>query len=128
MAQEFFIKANSLNPLLRMEVINDGRYSFNKVHEFLQDSKITFSMKHSDTGVIKIANQPAFIVLSEQEGCEEKYIICYQWKKRDTMFPGIYEGEFNIVFNGNLSQSGVTYPTGNLKMPIREQLIIHIKE
>ena len=38
-----------------------------------------------------------------------------------------YKGWFEIKFNGNISQDGVEFPTGNLKVPIEEQLRIVIK-
>ncbi len=127
--QEFYIINNSLNPVLRMELINDGRYDYQKsfFDNVLQDSTVTFSMKNTESGLLKIGKAPAEVVLAKTEGCEERYIIQYKWKKRDVKEPGIYEGWFEINFNGNISQDGIEYPTGNLKVPIEEPLIIYIK-
>lgn len=125
--QTFYINKNSVNPVLRMEIIDDGRYDFSKFYNAVQDSSITFSMENIETGILKISNAPAEILLSEDSGCEESYIIVYQWKERDTKIPGKYKGWFNIKFNSNLTEEGVNYPQGNLIIPIQEDLIIFIK-
>lgn len=124
--QNFYINKNSVNPPLRIEIINDGRYDFSKFYNAVQDSSISFSMKNLETDILKVSNAPAELVLSEESGCEEKYIIMYQWKERDTKIPGQYKGWFNIKFNGNLYEDGVNYPTGNLIVPIEDELIINI--
>ena len=124
--QEFYIKKDSLLPILRLEVIEDGRHSYNKIHELLQNSNITFTMVNRETGVTKIAKAPAYIKAREDGGCVEQYVICYDWKPRDTKEEGNYVGEFNIEF-GEVKNDNYTYPTGNLIMPIREDLLITIK-
>ena len=35
---------------------------------------------------------------------------------------------FDISFNGNIISDGIDYPTGNLKVPIEESLLIIVKE
>ena len=124
--QEFYIKKDSLLPILRLEVIEDGRHSYNKIHELLQNSNITFTMVNRETGVTKIAKAPAYIKAREDGGCVEQYVICYDWKPRDTKEEGNYIGEFNIEF-GEVKNDNYTYPTGNLIIPIREDLMIIIK-
>lgn len=130
MTQEFFINKNSTLPVLRMELINDGRYDFLKsdvMGKALQDSVITFSMRNVDTDILKVSNAKCDLMLAEQTGCEEKYVIEYKWKERDTKESGIYKGQFTIKFNGNIKEEGVTFPEGTLIMPISEDLIIYIK-
>jgi len=124
--QEFYIKKDSLLPILRMELIEDGRHDYNKFHELIQNSNITFTMVNRETGVTKIAKAPAYIKARENGGCVEQYVICYDWKKRDTKEEGNYIGEFNIEF-GELKNDDYDYPTGNLRIPIREDLLIVIK-
>ena len=58
---------------------------------------------------------------------EEKYVIEYRWKERDTKEKGIYQGWFTIDFNGNISEEGVSFPEGRMITPISEDLIIYIK-
>lgn len=129
MAQEFFIRKGSVNPVLRMELIKDGRYDFKKamIDNAIQDSVVKFYMKDAETNLLKVANADADIVLAQEEGCEEKYILQYKWKERDTKKEGIYEGWFEIDFNGNLTEDGVDYPSGKMRVPIQEDLIIYVK-
>ncbi len=125
--QNFFINKNSTNPSLRIEIINDGRYDFGEFYNAVQDSMILFSMKNTETDILKISNAPAKLVLIDDGGCEEKYAIAYEWKERDTKEEGIFKGWFNIKFNGNITEYGVNYPNGNLIVPIEEDLMIYIK-
>lgn len=127
--QDFFIIRGSVNPCLVMELINDGRYDFQKslINDALQDSVVTFSMADEETGLLKVAKQKADIVLVGEDSCEEKYLLRYKWKPRDVEKEGFYKGWFEIKFNSNISQSGVEFPEGNLKVPIEEQLRIIVK-
>ena len=125
---EFIIKKGSVNPVLRMELIKDGRYDFKKamIDHAIQDSVVKFYMKDVETGLLKVAKADADIVLAQEEGCEEKYILQYKWKERDTKKEGTYEGWFEINFNGNLKEEGVDYPSGKMIVPIQEKLQIVI--
>ena len=127
--QEFFIIQGSVNPVLEMELINDGRYDFHKslINNALQDSIVTFNMKDEETGIFKIINGKANIVLSAEEECEEKYVLQYKWSERDVKKSGVFIGWFDIKFNGNLTTDGIDYPKGNLIVPIEEELRIIIK-
>ena len=125
---EFIIKKGSVNPVLRMELIKDGRYDFKKsmIDNAIQDSVVKFYMKDVETDLLKVAKADADIVLAQEEGCEEKYILQHKWKERDTKKEGIYEGWFEINFNGNLKEEGVDYPSGKMIVPIQEKLQIVI--
>lgn len=124
---EFYIKQNSTLPQLRMELIEDGRSDFWKFHDSVQNSEITFTMTNKNTGLVKIMNAPCYIKLKENDcNCTEQYVICYDWKSRDTKEKGIYEGEFVIKF-GEIKSDITTYPKGDLGMPIREKLDIIIE-
>ena len=125
--QEFYINQNSTLPALRMELIEDGRHDYNKFFEAIQNADITFTMVNLDTGITKIAKAPCYIKLKEGDGCVEQYVICYDWKERDTKEKGVFKGLFTIKFNGNLKNDNYTYPTGTLEMPIRDDLYITIK-
>jgi hypothetical protein len=127
--QEFFILKGSLNPVLEMELINDGRYDFQKslINDALQDSVVTFNMKDEETGILKVAKAKANIVLANEDSCQERYILQYKWNKRDVSKEGIYRGWFEIEFNGNLTSENIEYPTGNLIVPIEEDLRIIVK-
>ena len=80
-----------------------------------------------EDGVLRVSNAPCNLILVDENSCEERYIIEYQWKQRDTKKPGKYIGTFEITFNGDLYEDGVAYPSGNLIVPIYEDLGIIIK-
>jgi hypothetical protein len=123
--QEFYINKGSILPTLRMDLIDDGRHTFWKFNDAVQAADITFTMVNMDTGLTKIAKAPAYIKLREIPSCDDEYCICYDWKERDTKEAGLFKGMFDINFN-ELKHDEVTYPTGLLKMPIREELMITI--
>jgi hypothetical protein len=112
-----------------MELINDGRFDYKKSYIFnhaVQDATVTFSMKNVEDDILKISKAKAEIVTAQDTGCETKYLLQYTWKPRDVKEPGTYKGWFEIKFNGDIYENGVTYPAGNLIVPIEESLLIHI--
>ena len=121
----FYIRQNSTLPTLRMELIEDGRHDFRKFYESVQNCTITFTMVNVDTKITKIAKAPCYIKLKEDDGCVDKYVICYDWKPRDTKETGTFKGTFELIF-GEIKSDETEYPTGNLNVPIREDLTIVI--
>lgn len=128
MSMTFFLTKNSTLPNLRMEVINDGRNDFRKAYLALQSATVTFSMTNMDTGIKKIANAKAYVVEKEDTNCEEAYVIEYRWNKRDTNEPGNYIGQFKIIFDDNISIEGMKFPSGEMIVPIAEDLVITISD
>ena len=125
MAQSFYINKDSELPKLRMELIDNGRDHFHKFYLAIQSaSSVTFSMWNSKTGIYKIANAPAEVVYDEDSGCEERYLLQYSWKKRDTNEEGTFIGQFKIVFDHDIYKDGVTFPKGELIVPISEDLFV----
>ena len=127
--QEFYINQNSINPVLRMELICDGRYDFKKNNIFnhsIQNADVTFSMKNIENGILKISKSKALILCSNDDGCDEKYILQYSWNKRDVKEKGTYKGWFEITFKGDLYEDGIEHPSGNLIIPIENELTIYI--
>ncbi len=128
MAQTFFITKDSTLPLLRLSVINDGRYDFRKLYLAMQAATVTFTMTEKETGIRKISNAPAYVVEKEDSGCEEQYVIEYRWEKRDTNKAGTYIGQFKIVFSERLKIDGKTFTSGEMIVPIAEDLEIVISD
>ena len=127
--QEFFINKKSLNPVLRMELISDGRYDYKKSNLFnksIQNADVTFSMENVDNGMLKISKAKAEIVESSDGGCETKYLLQYTWKERDVKDSGTFNGWFEINFKDDIYEDGVVFPVGNLIVPIEDKLIINI--
>lgn len=123
----FYLKQNSTLPTLMMELIEDGRHTYDKFHEAIQGATITFSMVNIDTNITKVANAKAYIKLREGDDCTENYLICYDWKKHDTKECGTFKGTFEITFDSSLKNDDYEYPNGVLNMPIREDLYIVIR-
>ena len=49
---EFFIKKNATLPILKMQVVKDGRSDYNKMMSLIEESAIFFSMIDIETGTI----------------------------------------------------------------------------
>lgn len=129
MAQYFTINKGSELPKLRVELIQDGKTDFRKFYLALQAAdSVTFTMTNLETGIKKIAKAPAEIVYDENSGCEERYLLQYTWKKRDTNESGTFVGHFHINFNDQVVTDGLVFPKGELIVPIQEDLIIIIKD
>ena len=118
---EFFIRKNSLEPVLKMQLIQDGRNDFRDFYEQLGNSLISFSMKRVDTGEFVILNRAGGIVqkTSVDEVYPAEYYIYYRWQATDVMEIGRYQGQFNIELLGQFTE---------LVVPIREDLFINIQE
>lgn len=129
MAYNFFINKNSTLPYLRMEVVNNGRNDFHKLYTALQSATVYFYMTDIASGIKRIVNAEANVIEREDDECDEEFLIEYQWKEKDTKIPGIYKGWFKITFDGDITTSdGTTYPSGDLIVPISDELFIHINE
>ena len=115
---EFFINQNSTLPILKMDVVLDGRTdAFKEFYSILDNANIRFSMTLESNGAEKISMQPAYLVEKDKTSAEstQEYYIYYKWKSKDTNRPGRYKGEFSI-----------TLDNGELIAPIRENLYINI--
>ena len=118
---EFFVRKNSNEPILKMQLIQDGRSDFKHFHDKLSNADIRFSMRDVDSGVYKILNQPGGIVQKTKlsENAETEYYIYYRWKKKDVKKVGRFEGMFSIYLHDECTE---------LKVPIREDLFINITD
>ena len=118
---EFFIRKDSIEPILKMQLVQDGRNDFRNFHEKLANSSIYFSMKDTTTGIPKVVNQTAGIVSKTPTSLNSdiEYYIYYPWQKRDVRKSGRFEGQFIIYFHDDNTE---------LIAPIRENLYINISE
>jgi hypothetical protein len=115
---EYSINKNSTLPILKLELIQDGRNDFNKFHEKIQNANIYFTMSDVITGVKKIAKKVAGIEQVEPENCVgPEFYLVYQFTERETSVAGRYVGQFEIIFLDG---------SGTLIVPIREELFINV--
>ena len=126
--QQFVINKNSTLPYLEMEAVQDGRHTYKKLYLALQSATVTFSMTNMETGVKKIANASCYIVPFETDCCEDKFKIQYRWNKRDTSEAGTYIGQFKIKFENEITIEDMTFPKGELIVPIAEELQIVVND
>lgn len=115
---EFFINKESTLPVLKMELIQDGRNNFRDFFEKIQNADIFFSMSDVITGVKKIGKKRASTELVIPIDCVgEEYYITYQFTEKETQKAGRYVGQFTIEFLDG---------SGTLIAPIKEELFINI--
>ena len=88
---EFFIKKGSTLPLLKLNIVDNGRNDYNNFLNTLELSSLFFSMTNVDTGIPKIMNKPAGV-----GGTSPNYFVYYQFQNTDTTKEGRFEGEFII--------------------------------
>ena len=124
--QQFNIVQNATLPYLEMEVINDGRHNFDKIYIALQAADVTFNMIDNNNGIKRIVNKKCNIVPIEDNGCIEKVKVQYQWNKYDTKEKGQFKGYFKVTFKDNIVMEDITFPKGDLIVPIAEELIINV--
>ena len=116
---EFHINKNSTLPVLKLELIKDGRNDFKKFNDKVQNANIFFTMTDVVTGVKRIARKLASIEQVEpRTDCTgDEFYLVFQFNQKQTSVAGRYVGQFQIEF---LDGSGV------LLVPIREELFINV--
>ena len=112
---DFFIRKGSRLPLLKMELIKDGRNDYKKFHEDIQTATVTFTMKDANTGR-KMISCASCVLAKKTNIVDNEYYIVYNWASGDTDKVGTYTGEFDITFSGGTL----------LKAPIKNDLFIQI--
>lgn len=118
---EFSINKNSTLPVLKLELIQDGRNDFQKFHDKIQNANIYFSMTDVITGVKRIAKKETGIQQVEpaSDCVGDEFYLTYQFTERDTAVAGRYVGQFEIEFLDG---------SGTLIVPIKDELFINILE
>lgn len=116
---DFFIKKNATLPVLKLQVVKDGRSDYNKFMDMIEESAIFFSMVDVETGIPKISSRPAGFVEKTfvDLNAGPEYYIYYQFTPRDTNRIGRYAGQF-MLRNSD----------GVLILPIREELFINVQD
>ena len=116
---EFYIKKNATLPVLKLQVVKDGRSSYNEFMNTIELSSIFFSMTDIETGIPKIMSKPAGFVEKtfDDPNALPEYYIYYQFTNFDTNKVGRYEGQFMLKNDD-----------GTLILPIRDTLFINVQE
>ena len=116
---EFFIKKGATLPLLKINVIKDGRSDYNRSMKFLSETDVFFSMVDTETNIPRITTRPAGLMskIAPLTASTSDYYVYYQFTPNDTRKVGRYEGQF-LLRNSD----------GTLILPIREKLYINVQE
>jgi hypothetical protein len=121
----FFIKKDSTLPELKYPLIQQVMEMYNITDDMLENVAVTFSMIDAQTGLYRIANAPASLVISNDRPdspAEEKYTFIYRFTLRNTKKAGRFLGEFKIDFLGD--QIGC----GKITLPVDAQINILISD
>ena len=115
---EFYIQQNATLPILKMDVVRDGRTkSWLNFYSILDNATIRFSMINEENGIQKIFMKDAYLTEKYRTNPDSprEYYIYYKWDVKDTNKVGRYLGEFSVILSN-----------GDLIAPIRENLYINI--
>lgn len=99
----FFISKNSTLPKVKLPLLQSIREQYDITDEMLDNVAVTFSMKDTETGLYRIANVAADLVINTNRPeypDEVEYTLEYKFKLRETSKPGRFEGEFKLDFLG----------------------------
>ena len=120
MAQNFYIRKKSTLPVLKMKVVNDGRYDYRKIFDRLESANITFSMI-DEKGKHRVYNKTGLLIPVDKEVCKEnqEFYIGYKFTEKDTKKVGVYKAQFKIDFTDDNS---------TLIVPIEEDLYITVSD
>jgi hypothetical protein len=119
LCMEFNISKNGTLPVLKMQVVDDGRGQDDSFINFIERSTIYFSMMDVETGSYKIYLDEAGFVEKTfiERNAKVEYYLYYRFPKKFTNRTGRYEGEFTLKNSD-----------GTMVIPIREKLYINVFE
>jgi hypothetical protein len=116
---EFFIKKGATLPLLKLNIIDNGRNDYNNFMDTIELSSLFFSMINVENGVPKIVNKPAGVGIYNSPIISgvSQYYVYYQFQNTDTNKEGRFEGEFILKKND-----------GTIVLPLGEKLFINVSD
>jgi hypothetical protein len=112
----FFIKKDSTLPELKYPLIQRVREKYDLTDDMLENVAVTFSMMDADSGIYRIANVPANLVVNRNRPeypDEIEYTLVYRFKLSDTKKAGRFLGEFKLDFLGEGNCGKITLPTND---------------
>jgi hypothetical protein len=119
----FFIKKDSTLPELKYPLTQHTLEQYNITDDMLENVAVTASMIEVDTGLYRIANVPANLVVNNDRPdfpAEVQYTLTYRFRKNDTRKTGNYKMEFTVDFLGE--------NCGKIKFPINGYINIIISD
>jgi hypothetical protein len=119
----FFIKKDSTLPELTYPLTQHTMEQYNITPSMLENVAVTFSMIEAGSGLYRIANIPANLVINRNRPGfpdELEYTLMYRFKLPQTSKPGRFYGEFCLDFLGE--------NCGKIKLPVDNQINIVISD
>ena len=113
---DFFIKKDSTLPELKYPLTQKVREQYDLTDDMLENVAVTFSMMDANTGLYRIANVAANLVISNERPefpDELLYTLMYRFKLPQTAKGGRFLGEFKVDFLGE-NCGKITLPTNGL--------------
>lgn len=120
---EFFIRQYATDPILKLELIDDGKNDKSFFNDLIESSMITLDMIDVKTGDPIILGGRCLLTTKTKKYnyITDEYYITYRFTESDTLIKGRYEAIITIQFlDTNLN------PTTKLIAPIRQKLYINI--
>ena len=116
---EWFIKKNATLPILKLNIIKDGRSDYNRSMKFLSETDVFFSMVDTETNIPRITTRPAGLMskLAPSTASTSDYYVYYQFTPFDTKKVGRYKGQF--LFRDD---------TGVLVLPLNDEIYINVTD
>jgi len=122
---DFFIKKDSTLPELKYPLTQKVREQYDLTDDMLENVAVTFSMMDANTGLYRIANVAANLVISNERPeypDELQYTLMYKFKLPQTTKAGRFLGEFKVDFLGE-NCGKITLPTsGHINIVISDSL------
>jgi hypothetical protein len=121
---DFFIKKDSTLPELTYPLTQHTMEQYKITSSMLDNVAVTFSMMDAQTGLYRIANVPANLVINRDRPdfpAELEYTLMYRFKPHETSKAGRFYGEFKLDFLGPEN-------CGKLTMPVDSQINILISD
>lgn len=120
---EFYIRQNATEPILKLQMIEDGKNDKTSFNSRLENSTITLDLIDVETNTPFFINLSCNIVnrIKRDNFVTDEYYIIHKFTSEETKVKGRYEGIVNIQFLDNNQN-----PTDLLILPINEKLYINI--
>ena len=119
----FFIKKNSTLPVLKYPLTQKVMEKNDITDDMMENVAVTFSMSDPLTGLFKIANLGADLIISNDRDAElneVKYTLAYHFTVANTSKKGHYIGEFKLDFLGD--------DCGKITLPVNDIINIFIDD
>lgn len=119
----FYIKRDSTLPELKYPLLQWMKEKYDITDEMLENVAVTFSMIDANTGLFRIANVEANLIISEDrvnEPDEVKHTLMYRFKLPQTAKAGRYLADFTVDFLGD--------SCGKIKFPINGYINVIISD